>query len=300
MSAAPGTIPPAKGALAVLVEWWRAFAARKPPYLAFFVVLLILVMAALPDLFAPHDPYQQSLRMRFLPPFWIDGGRTEHLLGTDSLGRDVLSRIVYGTRISLAVAGIALFFGGFIGSLIGLVSGYIGGRLDTVLMRMADSMLAFPMILFAFLLAVAFGPSLMTVVIAVSLVIWARFARVIRGEVLSLRERNYIKLAQIAGCSTFRILRVHIFPNILSTLLVLLTLQLGWVIIVEASLSFLGAGIPPPAAAWGSMIAEGRTSLTRAWWAATMPGIALTFAVLSFNVIGDWLRDVFDPKLRQD
>jgi peptide/nickel transport system permease protein len=156
------------------------------------------------------------------------------------------------------------------------------------------------MILFAMLLAVTLGASMLTVVIAVSLVIWARFARIVRGEVLSLRERNFIKLAQIAGCSTPRILAVHILPNILNTLAVLLTLQLGWVIIVEASLSFLSAGIPPPTPAWGSMIAEGRTSLTRAWWASTVPGIALMLTVLSFNMLGDWLRDVIDPKMRQN
>jgi peptide/nickel transport system permease protein len=210
------------------------------------------------------------------------------------------ARIIYGSRVSLTVAAFALLAGGFIGTSIGLVSGYYGGRIDAFFMRLADSMLAFPMILFAMLLAITLGPSMLTVVIAVSLVIWARFARIVRGEVLSLRERNFVKLAQIAGASTPRILLVHILPNIVNTLAVLLTLQLGWVIIVEASLSFLSAGIPPPTPAWGSMIAEGRTSLTRAWWASVMPGVALMFTVLSFNMLGDWLRDVIDPKMRQN
>lgn len=279
---------------------WRAFVIRRPPWVSLAVLLLILAMAAVPQLFTGHDPLQQSLIARFKPPAWVEGGSAAHLLGTDQLGRDVLARIVYGSRVSLTVAAFALLVGGFVGTSIGLASGYCGGRIDAFCMRLADSMLAFPMILFALLLAVTLGPSMLTVVIAVSLVIWARFARIVRGEVLSLRERNFVKLAQIAGCSTPRILLVHILPNILNTLAVLLTLQLGWVVIVEASLSFLSAGIPPPTPAWGSMIAEGRTSLTRAWWASTMPGVALMFTVLSFNMLGDWLRDVIDPKMRQN
>ncbi len=283
-----------------LIRRWRAFAARRPPWLALLTVVVVLAMALAPDLLAPHDPNVQTLVARFVPPFWLEGGRLEYPLGTDGLGRDILSRIVHGTRISLIVAVLALLVGGVIGGGLGLISGYAGGWVDAVLMRLADSMLAFPMILLAFLLAVTVGASLGTVVAAVALVIWARFARVVRGEVLSLRERNFVKLARIAGCSTPRILWVHILPNVINTIVVLLTLQLGWVIIVESSLSFLGAGIPPPTPAWGSMIAEGRSSLVRAWWVCTMPGIALMLTVLSFNLIGDWLRDVFDPKLRQD
>jgi peptide/nickel transport system permease protein len=279
---------------------WRGFVARRPPWLALLVVVAVLTMAAVPDLLSGHDPNAQSLRARFLPPFWLERGTLVYPLGTDGLGRDVLSRIVHGTRVSLLVAGLALLVGGVVGGSLGLISGYARGWIDIVIMRLADSMLAFPMILLAFLLAVTVGASLWTVVIAVALVIWARFARVIRGEVLSLRERNFVKLARIAGCGTPRILWVHILPNVFNTIMVLLTLQLGWVIIVESSLSFLGAGIPPPTPAWGSMIAEGRASLTRAWWVCTMPGLALMLTVLSFNLIGDWLRDVIDPKLRQD
>jgi peptide/nickel transport system permease protein len=277
----------------------RWFHSKRPPLFSFFMIVLILLMAIAPGLIAPHDPGAQSLRLRFQPPAWVEGGSTQFLLGTDSLGRDVLSRIVYGTRVSLLVAAFALFFGGIVGSTLGLISGYCAGWIDTFLMRLADSMLSFPMILLAFFLAVTVGASLGTVVVAISLVIWARFARVIRGEALSLRERNFVKLARIAGCGSARIIRVHILPNVFSTLLVLLTLQLGWVIIVESSLSFLGAGIPPPTPAWGSMIAEGRSSISNAWWACTMPGIALMLTVLAFNRIGDWLRDRFDPKLHQ-
>jgi len=279
---------------------WKAFVARRPPWLAFAMMVVVLAMALAPDLLAGHDPNAQALRARFVPPFWVEGGQIEFPLGTDGLGRDILSRIVFGTRISLIVAVLALLVGGVIGGGLGLISGYAGGWVDAVLMRLADSMLAFPMILLAFLLAVTVGASLGTVIVAVALVIWARFARVVRGEVLSLRERNFVKLARIAGCGTPRILWVHILPNVINTIVVLLTLQLGWVIIVESSLSFLGAGIPPPTPAWGSMISEGRSSLVRAWWVCTMPGIVLMLTVLSFNLIGDWLRDVFDPKLRQD
>lgn len=279
---------------------WKTFVARRPPWLAFVMMVVVLAMALAPDLLAGHDPNAQSLRARFVPPFWVEGGQIDFPLGTDGLGRDILSRIVHGTRISLIVAVLALLVGGVIGGGLGLISGYAGGWIDAVLMRLADSMLAFPMILLAFLLAVTVGASLGTVIVAVALVIWARFARVVRGEVLSLRERNFVKLARIAGCGTPRILWVHILPNVINTIVVLLTLQLGWVIIVESSLSFLGAGIPPPTPAWGSMISEGRSSLVRAWWVCTMPGIFLMLTVLSFNLIGDWLRDVFDPKLRQD
>lgn len=277
---------------------WRRY--KKPPPLPLFVLACLILAAIVPDLLAPHDPYQQSLRARFAPPVWYADGSWAYILGTDGLGRDLLSRIIHGARVSLLVALFSLIVGGVIGTSIGLVSGYFGGRTDALLMRFADSMLAFPIILFAFLLAVTLGPSLLTVVIAIGLVIWARYARIIRGEVLSLKQRDFVRLAQIAGCSHLRILAVHIFPNVVNTLIVLLTLQLGWVIVVEASLSFLGAGIPQPTSAWGSMIAEGRSSLVRAWWVATLPGFALMLVVLSFNLLGDWLRDVLDPRLRQD
>jgi peptide/nickel transport system permease protein len=300
MSTVPLPLEASRTVPARLERAWKIVVRARLPWLAFLILCVLLVLAAMPQVFAPHDPFKQSLIARFRPPFWAEGGSLAYPLGTDALGRDILSRIIYGSRVSLTVAAFALFFGGVIGTGIGLASGYFRGRMDAFLMRVADSMLAFPMILFAMLLAVSIGSGTMTVVIAVSLVIWARFARIIRGEVLSLRERGFVKLAQIAGCSTSRILLVHILPNILGTLAVLLTVQLGWVIIVEASLSFLGAGIPPPMPAWGSMIAEGRTSLTRAWWASTMPGIALMLTVLSFNTIGDWLRDAIDPKMRRN
>ena len=184
------------------------------------------------------------------------------------------------------------------GAAIGLVAGYYGGRVDMILMRLADSTLAFPIILFGILLVVTLGGNLYNIVIAIALVLWARYARVIRGEVLSIKSRDFIDRARVVGCSTPRIVLMHIFPNTINTLLVLLTLQVGWVIIVEASLSFLGAGIPPPTPAWGAMIASGREYVDTAWWVSSFPGIAIMLTVISFNLFGDWLRDTLDPKLR--
>lgn len=277
---------------------WRIVTARRPPWFSILVLVCMLMALVAPELLAPHDPMKQSLLVRLRPPAWMEGGSWTYPLGTDSLGRDLLSRIIYGTQTSLSAAGLTLLVGGFIGVAAGLLSGYVGGRIEAVLMRLADATLAFPVILFAFLLAITLGPGMVTVVIAVSMEIWARFARVIRSEVIGLRDRNFVKLARVAGCSPAYILRVHIFPNIVNTLVVLITLQVGWVVIMEASLSFLGAGIPPPTPAWGSMIAEGRQTLMRAWWTAVMPGMALLLTVLAFNLLGDWLRDLLDPKQR--
>lgn len=275
---------------------WLALARWRLPWIAVVLLLILAAMALAPGLLAPHDPLDQMVLRRLKPPVWLAGGSWDYPLGTDALGRDVLSRVIYGTRQSLAIAGLTLGVGGALGVLAGMLAGYLGGRSDALLMRLADAMLAFPVILFAFLLAVTMGPGVVPLVIALSLEIWARFARVMRGEVLALRERNFVKLARVAGCSRAYILRVHIFPNVLGTLVVLLTLQVGWIIIMEASLSFLGAGIPPPTPTWGSMIAEGRSTMVTAWWAAVMPGLALLVTVLAFNRLGDWLRDRLDPK----
>ena len=221
-----------------------------------------------------------------------------HPLGTDPLGRDVLTRIIYGARVSIIIAGAALAVGGGFGTLVGLTAGYYGGKIDTILMRFADITLAFPLILFAILLVMVLGPSMMNVIIAITLVLWARYARVIRGEVLGLMQRDFIARARVSGASDWRIMMRHLLPNVMPTLIVLLTLQVGWVIIVEASLSFLGAGIPPPTPAWGGMLAEGREYVSTAWWVTTAPGVAIMLVVLAFNLCGDWLREKLDPKQR--
>jgi len=272
---------------------------RRWPIVPILVILTFLLMAIFANLIAPHSPTEQSLPERLIPPAWQAGGSTDHLLGTDVLGRDVLSRIIFGSRVSLLVAFLSLLIGGLGGTLLGVIAGYSGGKLDAVIMRAADSTLAFPMILLALLLAVTLGPSLQNVVIAISITLWARYARAVRGEVLSVKERDFVAQAKIAGCSRFRIIVQHILPNVLNTVVVLLTLQVGWVIIVEATLSFLGAGVPPPTPTWGSMVSDGREYLVAAWWISFLPGIAIVMVVLSFNLMGDWLSEALDPKLRE-
>ena len=206
---------------------------------------------------------------------------------------------MYGARVSLTVAAFALLSGGLIGLAVGIIAGYLGGRVDSILMRVVDATLTFPTILIALLLAVSLGAGLRTIVIAITVIIWARFARVVRGEVLGVRARDFVSLARVHGCSSPRIMLVHIVPNVMNTFMVLLTLHIGFVIIVEASLSFLGAGIPPPTPSWGQMVADGRSHIASAWWLAVMPGAAIMLVVLAFNLFGDWLRDWLDPRLRQ-
>ena len=282
-----------------LRRWLRWDTMRRVPILQLFVIGLFVFISLFGEHFAPNDPYETSLRARLLPPAWMEGGDAKYLLGTDRLGRDVVSRIIVGARPSFVVALAALAFGSILGSFIGLISGYLGGRVDTILMRFADGTMAFPLILVALLLAAVIGPGGHTVVIAACIVLWARFARLIRSEVLSVKERDFIKLARIAGVSNWRIMIVHILPNVLNSVVVLLTLQLGFVIILEATLSFLGAGIPPPTPTWGQMVAGGRDYLEIAWWMSIFPGLAIAVVVLSFNLLGDWLRDHTDPRLRQ-
>ena len=272
---------------------------RRLPVIPTTIIVLFIVISLFGEWLTPASAYDQNLRLRFLPPSWLEGGDARFLLGTDNLGRDILSRIIVGARASFIVAISALTFGSALGSIIGLASGYFGGRLDTFIMRTADGMMAFPLVLAALLLVAVIGPGVHTVVIATSLVLWARFARLIRSEVLSVRERDFVKLARIAGASSLRIMFVHILPNVLNSVVVLLTLQLGFVIIVEATLSFLGAGVPPPTPTWGQMVAGGRTYIETAWWISVFPGLAIAAVVLAFNLLGDWLRDHLDPKLRQ-
>ena len=273
--------------------------ARRLPIVPLTIIAAFAVMAVFAGLLAPADPYEQSLRAKLRPPGWDAGGSWSHPLGTDRLGRDLLARVVYGARVSLAAGIVTVLLSGALGAAVGLLAGYHRGRVDVVLMRATDATLSFPIILLALILAVTVGPSFGNVVVAIAVILWARFARVIRGEVLSLMARDFIAQARIAGCSAWRIITLHLLPNTLNTLVVLLTLQVGYVIILEASLSFLGAGIPPPTPAWGSMIAEGRDFITSAWWISFFPGLAILLVGLAFNLIGDWLRDTLDPKLRQ-
>ena len=227
------------------------------------------------------------------------GGSTKFLLGTDHLGRDLLSRVIFGARISLIVSLVTLGVGGTLGVILGLMAGWYGGWIDEILMRLVDIILSLPLILVALVLVVAVGQSLEIIVVVLALWIWPRFARMVRGEVLQLKTMDYVALARVAGASTWRILFKHLLPGTTNTLIVVATLQVGIVILVEATLSFLGAGIPPPEPAWGSMVADGRDRLTDAWWIATVPGVAILLTVMSLNLFGDWLRDKLDPRLRQ-
>ncbi|MDA1129474.1 MAG: ABC transporter permease [Chloroflexi bacterium] len=285
--------------------------ARRYPLVPLAILVLILLAPAIfAPLIAPHNPNEVVLPNRLLPPAWVGetvvdgvvvkkGGSWEYFLGTDKLGRDVLSRIIYGARISVAVSLVSIIFGGLIGTVLGLAAGYFGGPTDAVIMRVVDMSLGLPTILLALVLAAAVGPSLTTVIAVIAVLLWARYARQVRGEALAIRERDFISRARVAGASPLRIIIRHVFPNLVNTLIVLATLQIGYVIVLEASLSFLGAGIPRPTPAWGLMVADGRELIFVAWWVALFPGLAILLTVLSLNLLGDWLRDRLDPKQRQ-
>jgi peptide/nickel transport system permease protein len=273
---------------------------RRYPVIPVSILMIVLVIPAIfADLIAPHDPIQTNIRARLLPPFWAGGGSSDHLLGTDRLGRDILSRMIFGARISASVSLSALAIGGTLGTALGLTAGYFGGWVDHLIMRIVDMMLSMPLILLALVMVVLFEPGITTTILVVALLLWARYARQIRAEVLTIKETDYVARARVAGASNLRIIFRHIFPNVANTLIVLATLQVGTVILLEASLSFLGAGIPPPDPAWGLMVAEGRDFIATSWWLSMIPGMGILLTVMSMNILGDWLRDHLDPKLRQ-
>ena len=280
---------------------------RRWPLLPLAMLLLVVFAGVFAPWIAPEDPRKGDLRARMVPPFWLEGGSMEHLLGTDHLGRDIFSRIVYGARISLVVAAVTLGLGGTTGTVLGLLAGWYGKWIDEIIMRIVDIALAVPLVLVALVMVVAVGQAFPSdlggqtglIILVLAGFFWVRFARLVRGEVLQLKTLDYVALAKVAGASIPRILFVHIFPGVINTLIVLATLQVGFVILVESTLSFLGAGVPPPTPAWGSMVAEGRDFLAGAWWISTMPGVAILLTVMSLNLFGDWLRDTLDPRLRQ-
>ena len=304
--AIPRPVPGAQGArLWKGVTWIRQY-----PLLPLAVLLLVLVIPAIfaPQV-APHDPIRGDVLDRLKPPFWVGekvvngvvvspGGSLEHPLGTDKIGRDMLSRIIYGARVSLTVAAISIAAGALVGTSLGLIAGYFGGGWDHLIMRLVDIKISLPSILLALVLAAALGPSFATVIIVIALLLWTRYARLVRGETLSLRTQDFVSRARVAGCSSFRIVTRHVFPNVVNTIIVLATLEVGQVILLEATLSFLGAGIPLPTPAWGLMVADGRALVVSAWWVAFFPGLAIMLTVLSMNLLGDWLRDRLDPKLK--
>ncbi|MBO0741432.1 MAG: ABC transporter permease [Hyphomicrobiaceae bacterium] len=270
------------------------------PFLPMAILIGIGLVAMFAGVLAPYDPEVGSLALRFRPPAWQAGGSIDHLLGTDHLGRDVLSRLIFGARVSMVVGFTAVMVAGAIGTGLGIVSGYLGGWVDQVIMRVTDTWLALPALTFAIFLAAIVGPSEMNIVIILGAVYWTRYARVIRGEVLSLKQREFVRLAIVAGCSKLTIMRRHILPNVLNSAIVLGTLMLGVVIVTEASLSFLGVGVPPPKPAWGLMLADGKKGLMVGyWWLTVLPGSCIMLMVLSANLLGDWLRVKLDPQLRQ-
>ena len=272
---------------------------RWPPTVPLAIVSLLVLCALAAPLLAPCSPVEGSLGERLVPPLGMEGSSAAHPLGTDRHGRDVLSRLVYGARISLSVSVVGILLTGAIGSLIGLVAGFYGGWTEAVLMRLVDVSLSLPGILIAVLLSVAFEPSFTNVIIVVVFLLWPSYARLTRGETLGIKQQDFVALARTAGCSNLTIMFRHIVPNLVPSILVLATLHVGYIIVLEAALSFLGVGIPPPTPSWGVMVADGRGLIERAWWVSILPGVAILATVLSLNMLGDWVRDRLDPKLRQ-
>jgi len=274
------------------IRWLRD---QKLPWIPIVIIGILCICAAFAPLLAPHEPTEQNLLKTMLAP----GENWSFPLGTDRLGRDVLSRLIFGAQTAAKISLLALSVGMVVGTTLGLVSGYKGGWLDAVIMRFADAALGFPTILAALIVVTILGSGIEAIILAMFITVWARFARMIRGDVLAVRDQDFVTLARITGVSTPTILWRHIFPNTVNTLMVVTSILVGQVILLEAALSFLGLGLEPGAAAWGIMVAEGRSVAVSSWWLALFPGVAITVVVLALNFFGDWLRDTLDPKLRQ-
>jgi peptide/nickel transport system permease protein len=282
-------------------EWvtlLRRLVRRRTALFGAAVVVAVMLAAALAPLVSPFDPLEQDIGQRLKEPGWQDAQGRVHALGTDHLGRDILSRIVFGSRIALVVGLAAVVISGVLGMVIGLVAGYFGGRVDDILMRLADIQLAFPFILLAIAVIGVLGPSLRNIIIVIGVSSWVVYARVVRGEVLSIREREYVQAAIALGSQHGRVLWQHVLPNTITPRLVVGTLDSARVIVIESALSFLGLGVQPPTPTWGGMLADGRVYLSTAWWLATFPGLAILITVLGINLFGDGLRDTLDPRLK--
>jgi len=282
-------------------EWvalLRRLVRRRTALFGMLVVLVVMLAALAAPLVAPFDPLEQDIGQRLREPGWQDAQGRVHPLGTDHLGRDILSRIIFGSRIALLVGLAAVVISGVLGMIIGLVAGYFGGRMDDFLMRLADIQLAFPFILLAIAVIGVLGPSLRNIIIVIGVSSWVVYARVVRGEVLSIREREYVHAAVALGSRHWRVLMTHVLPNTFTPWLVVATLDMARVIVIESALSFLGLGVQPPTPTWGGMLADGRVYLSTAWWLATFPGLAILITVLGINLFGDGLRDTLDPRLK--
>ena len=293
------------GRISFLGRFWRLF--RNYPVLPILVLVIFLFVSVFSPFIQPRDPIKQNLRARNAPPSWHAPGwyderpklEDRYFLGADHVGRDILSRLIQGSRVSLMVVAIALSTGLVVGTALGLVGGYFGGVWDEIIMRAVDIWAAVPFLLLAITVAVVLGASFTVMASLLVLLTWSGFVRNIRAEVLIIKELDYVKIALVAGASTPRIIIRHIFPGVMNTMIVITTLNVGALILAEATLSFLGAGIPGPRATWGLMINEGRSYLSEAWWITVFPGIAIFLVVMSMNFLGDWMRDYFDPNLRQ-
>jgi peptide/nickel transport system permease protein len=303
------TLPSLSAARPARVPFWRdlasrwadilhAFGRNKLGLLGLAVLTIILLLALLAPWLAPHDPLKQNLRQTLQPPAWMAGGTAEHWLGTDDFGRDILSRLLFGARVSIPAAALAAGLALTVGVTIGLLAGYFGGRVDTLLTGLIDIFLAFPLVLVALALAAILGPSLRNLTLVMALTGWMAYSRVIRSAVLSLRHQDYVTAARALGASHARVITVHILPNVIAPTLVLVAYNFSQFIILESALSFLGLGIPPPSPTWGRMLFEGRDYLTLAPWLITFPGLVIMLTVLSNNFVGDGLRDALDPHLR--
>lgn len=276
---------------------WAGLLFSSPSGTIGFIILMIVVLASVfAPLLSPWDPAKQNIVEKLIPPFWCERGVPEHILGTDSLGRDVLTRCIYGARVSLLVGICSVIVAGVIGTLLGLVSGYYGGWADRIIMRIADAFHAIPRILLAMVVLFVMKPSVMTLIMVIGVTNWVSYARLIRGEVLSIKEKEYVKASRTIGAGNFAIMRRHIMPNVFAQFIVVSTISVASSIIIEATMSFLGLGIQPPTVSWGVMLADGRNYLATQWWVCTFPGVAITLTVLAIMFLGNWLRDVLDPK----
>ena len=272
--------------------------ARNLPLIPLAILGGLVLSALFADVIAPHDPVKVDLLQSFVPPFYQEGGTMEHPLGTDELGRDILSRLMYGGRVSLVLALSVTAIGTIIGVVVGLVSGYVGGKTDAVIQRLIEAILSVPTIMIALVCIFVLGQTYASIVVILTPFVAAEMGRMVRGDALAIRRANYTALARVAGASNVRILWRYVFPNVAGTIIVVATLQIGALILVESSLSFLGVGVPPPTPAWGLMIEGGREYVATKYWLSLFPGIAIVLTVLSINWIGDWLRNVLDPKMQ--
>ncbi|MEL6207205.1 MAG: ABC transporter permease [Pseudomonadota bacterium] len=285
-------------------EWlraWESMVASRWALVGMLILIIVTFVAIFGPWLAPFDPNRQNIMMRLLEPGTPGREDLTYWLGSDQLGRDVLSRLLYGARVSLLVGVAAIAVGGTLGTILGLISGYYGGWIDDVIMRLGDIQLAFPFILLAIMFLVVLGPGLVNIILVLGIGQWITYARIVRAQTLSLREKEYVEAARALGDSTFSILFRTILPNIIAPLTVIASFNVAGVILSEAALSFLGLGVPPDVPTWGSMLSESRDHLlSNKWWMAVFPGLAIVFTVLAFNIIGDWLRDFLDPRLKEN